>query len=127
AQNDDKSTYLIALQEKSTKIGIPTYFLSKKFQISQEPYINAIHVLVSPTTRIIDSQAFINWLEWVIENNYDLNSRIRFGSNVLYIQKPNDYEINADESRKDTFSNTIKTYLLTIKRDKLYANYTGIR
>ncbi|KAF0484540.1 FAD dependent oxidoreductase [Gigaspora margarita] len=232
AQNDDESTYLTALQEKSTIIGVPTYFLSEKLQKSQEPHVNAIRVLVSPTTGIIDSHAFINWLEWKIEDNngniavnskvtniipgndgdnrgyiveitsasstpktkifaksvinsaglysdkianmilppshhyklyhvkghyygyrgsdlkvnhliypvppknlanlgihltLDLNGRIRFGPDVLYIQRSDDYEINDDESRKDTFFNAVKTYLPTIKIDKLYADYTGIR
>ncbi|CAG8787481.1 34829_t:CDS:2, partial [Gigaspora margarita] len=108
AQNDDESTYLIALQEKSTKIDIPTYFLSEKLQKSQDLINIAVN---SKVTNIIP----------------DLNSRIRFGSDMLYIQRPDDYEININESRKDMFFNAIKTCLPTIKRDKLYANYTRIR
>ncbi|CAG8750864.1 21547_t:CDS:2, partial [Cetraspora pellucida] len=233
AQNDDEYTYLTAIHEKSTNIGIPTYFLSEKFQKSQEPHVNALHVLVAPTTGIFDSHAFMNWLEWkIIDNNgdisvnskvtniisghdgdksgyiveitstsstsakikifansvinsaglcsdkianlilphshhykiyyvkghyyryhgsdikvnhlifpvppknlvnlgthltLDLNGSIRFGPDVLYVQRPDDYGMSDDENRKDTFFNAVKTYLPRIKKDRLYADYAGIR
>ncbi|CAG8837145.1 21446_t:CDS:1, partial [Racocetra persica] len=233
AHTDDEFTFLTTIHEKSSNLGIPTYFLSEKLQKSQEPHVNAMHVLVVPTTGIFDSHAFMNWLEWRIIDNYgdiavnskvtniipdndgdrrgyiveitstnstpskikifaksvinsaglysdkianvilppshhykiyyvkghyyryhgndikvnhliypvppknlvnlgthltlDLNGRMRFGPDVLYVQRPDDYGINDDESMKDTFFNAVKTYLPKIKRDRLYADYAGIR
>ncbi|CAG8820974.1 13919_t:CDS:1, partial [Dentiscutata erythropus] len=74
AQNDDESAYLTTLHEKSAKLGVPTYFLSEKHK-SQEPHVNGIQILVSPTTGILDSHAFINWLEWKIED-IAVNSKV---------------------------------------------------
>ncbi|CAG8581913.1 10966_t:CDS:2 [Acaulospora morrowiae] len=55
----------------------------------------------------------------------DLNGKIRFGPDVLYINKPDDYKI--DDKRRDIFFEAVRNYLPGIKKEGLYADYAGIR
>ncbi|CAG8672798.1 9166_t:CDS:2, partial [Acaulospora colombiana] len=242
SQNDEESSYLVALHKKSKHIGVETYFLSKERQELLEPSVKAKDVLVSPTTGIFDSHAFMSWLEWVFQDRggdlvlnsevtniyrgnfgsgdgyvveiidtdsvtqfstnsssktqktrifspvvvntaglysdrianmllppeyhyklsyvkghyygyrggealkvkhllypvpprnlrslgihltLDLNGKIRFGPDVLYVDTPNDYGMN--DKRENIFFEAVRNYLPNIRKEGLYADYAGIR
>lgn len=59
--------YLQTLYAKATRLGIETYFINKEQAKQQEPEINAHSVLVSPSTGIIDSHAFMDYLEQKVD------------------------------------------------------------
>ncbi|KAG0056802.1 hypothetical protein BGZ83_003420 [Gryganskiella cystojenkinii] len=61
----------------------------------------------------------------------DLAGRMRFGPDVLYIDRPDDYSIDektvGSPESLQTVSKIIQTYLPLIKPSSLYADYAGIR
>ncbi|RHZ63528.1 hypothetical protein Glove_329g59 [Diversispora epigaea] len=99
SQNDDQTLYLHNLHKKSQELGIPTYFLSSNNNTHNhnnnndlkilESNIKAEQVLVSPTTGMIDSHAFTNWLEWKFRDNGNGNGNLVVNSKVTNIVKGN--------------------------------------
>ncbi|CAO3694435.1 unnamed protein product [Umbelopsis ramanniana] len=63
AENEDQTSYIKNLHEKSKRIGVPTYFMTADEAHKEEPEIFAHSVLVSPTTGIIDSHSYMEYLE----------------------------------------------------------------
>ncbi|KAI9280190.1 L-2-hydroxyglutarate dehydrogenase [Umbelopsis sp. AD052] len=63
AENEDQTDYIKNLHEKSKRIGVPTYFMTADEARKEEPEVFAHSVLVSPTTGIIDSHSYMEYLE----------------------------------------------------------------
>lgn len=63
AQDEDQYAYLKTMHAKANRLGVETYFLNKRLQKEQEPEIKAYAVLVSPSTGILDSHAFMDYLD----------------------------------------------------------------
>ena len=61
----------------------------------------------------------------------DLAGRMRFGPDVLYVDRPDDYAVNMETigspASLETVSRVIQTYLPSIKPSAIYADYAGIR
>lgn len=222
AQDKDQDDYLQTLHTKANRLGVETYFIGQAEANSQEPNINAYSALVSPSTGIIDSHHFMEYLDYQIsqtgdvalctevqtirprEDGYllelttsnetttllarrvfnagglhadkvsnflipdayklyyarghyyaynaplqvnhliypcpeknlaglgthltlDMAGQVKFGPDVQYINDPYDYSVPDDEDKKDEFSNAIRLYLPSLNKDKLHADYSGIR
>ncbi|ORZ14733.1 FAD dependent oxidoreductase [Absidia repens] len=79
AQSPTQHEYLQQLSEKATALGVETYFMNGEKAMELEPELKAHSVLVSPSTGIIDSHAFMDYLEQrIIEQggNIGLNTRV---------------------------------------------------
>ncbi|CAG8456224.1 9205_t:CDS:2 [Ambispora leptoticha] len=231
SEDESQTEYLQNLKKKTDLLGVETYFLSKHEQEKQEPDVRAHEVLVSPTTGIFDSHAYMRWMEanireqdgdlalhsqvvgiekdhseykveianstdqsltnstiisarivvnaaglhadkianmilptpsiykiYYVKGQYytcrgrsvnvnrliypvppknlanlgnhlilDLAGRMKFGPDVQYVDNPYDYDIVDDEDYKEQFCRTINSYLPKIRKDALFADYTGIR
>ncbi|GAN06687.1 L-2-hydroxyglutarate dehydrogenase, mitochondrial precursor [Mucor ambiguus] len=57
----------------------------------------------------------------------DIAGGIKFGPDVQYIDDPYDYSVPDNEEKKEAFVNAIHSYLPSLKKDKLHADYSGIR
>ncbi|KAI8332621.1 FAD dependent oxidoreductase, partial [Chlamydoabsidia padenii] len=87
AQSLEQHRYLEQLSAKATTLGVETYFMDGEKAMSLEPELKAYSVLVSPTTGIIDSHAYMDHLEQkIVEQGGDigLNTEIR------HIERAND-------------------------------------
>ncbi|KAI8372907.1 FAD dependent oxidoreductase [Radiomyces spectabilis] len=69
AQSEEQHAYLETMHQKAANLGVETYFLSKDQAAKEEPNIRAQSVLVSPSTGIIDSHAFMDYLQQRITEN----------------------------------------------------------
>lgn len=222
AQDKDQHDYLQTLHTKANRLGVETYFINQAEANAQEPYIKAYSALVSPSTGIIDSHHFMEYLEYQIsqtgnvalytevqsiqpssdgyllelvtsnetttvlakrvfnsgglhadkvsnmlipdayklhyarghyyaynaplqvnhliypcpEKNLaglgthltlDMAGQAKFGPDVQYIDDPYDYSVPDDQDKKDAFSKAIQSYLPSLNKEKLHADYSGIR
>lgn len=57
----------------------------------------------------------------------DMAGGIKFGPDVQYIDDPYDYSVPDDEGKKEAFVHAIHSYLPSLNKDKLHADYSGIR
>ncbi|CEP12058.1 hypothetical protein [Parasitella parasitica] len=57
----------------------------------------------------------------------DMAGGIKFGPDVQYIDDPYDYSVPDDEQKKEAFVDAIQSYLPCLNKDKLHADYSGIR
>ncbi|KAI8991304.1 FAD dependent oxidoreductase [Mycotypha africana] len=57
----------------------------------------------------------------------DLAGRSKFGPDVQYIDSPYNYNFPDDDTKKEAFVNAIQTYLPSIKKENLHADFSGIR
>jgi 2-hydroxyglutarate dehydrogenase len=55
--------YLFKLKRKADGLGVPTSFVSQNERERLEPHVRASAALSSPTTGIVDSHAFVSFLE----------------------------------------------------------------
>jgi L-2-hydroxyglutarate oxidase LhgO len=83
AENEDQTTYIKDLHEKSKRIGVPTFFMTSEEAHKEEPEVRAHSVLVSPTTGIIDSHSFMEYLESSVSSS---GGDIALGSQVRSIR-----------------------------------------
>ncbi|CAO3688155.1 unnamed protein product [Umbelopsis vinacea] len=83
AENEDQTTYIKDLHEKSKRIGVPTFFMTSEEAHKEEPEVRAHSVLVSPTTGIIDSHSFMEYLESSVNSS---GGDIALGSQVRSIR-----------------------------------------
>ncbi|CAM0142246.1 hypothetical protein VKS41_002272 [Umbelopsis sp. WA50703] len=83
AEDEEQTAYIKSLHEKSKRIGVPTFFMTSEEAYKEEPEILAHSVLVSPTTGIIDSHSFMEYLETEIGNH---NGDVALGSQVKSIR-----------------------------------------
>ncbi|KAI9476152.1 MAG: FAD dependent oxidoreductase [Benjaminiella poitrasii] len=228
AKDESQRRYLQGLHEKANRLGIETYFMDRPEEIRrEEPLIEAVSVLVSPSTGILDSHHFMAFLEqqieqqggdvvlsssvrsiqpmndgdgyllelstdhhsntsWVgskrvfnaaglhadklsnmlIKDAYrlhyarghyytyqsrlkvshliypcperhlaglgthltlDLAGRVKFGPDVEYIDRNDDYRLSDDPHKKDIFADAIQSYLPSLDKEKLQVDYSGIR
>ncbi|KAI8373315.1 FAD dependent oxidoreductase [Blakeslea trispora] len=79
AQNKEQHLYLEGLHQKATRLGVETYFLNQTQAYELEPEVRAYSVMVSPSTGIIDSHQYMDYLEQKISQNGDiaLNTSLR--------------------------------------------------
>ncbi|KAI8096614.1 FAD dependent oxidoreductase [Halteromyces radiatus] len=100
AQSPEQHEYLQQLSAKATSLGVETYFIDGEKAMSMEPELKAYSVLVSPTTGILDSHSFMDYLEQkIIDQGGDiaLNTciqHIRRGDNGGYYLKVEDESNN---------------------------------
>lgn len=57
----------------------------------------------------------------------DLAGRVKFGPDVQYIDDPYDYSVPDSEEKRNAFASAIQTYLPSLDKEKLHADYSGIR
>ncbi|SAM05737.1 hypothetical protein [Absidia glauca] len=79
AQSSEQHSYLEELSAKATSLGVETYFMDGAKAMAMEPELKAHSVLVSPTTGIIDSHAYMDYLEQqIMEQGGDigLNTKV---------------------------------------------------
>lgn len=79
AQSSEQYSYLEELSAKATSLGVETYFMDGTKAMALEPELKAHSVLVSPTTGIIDSHAYMDYLEQqIVERGGDigLNTKV---------------------------------------------------
>ncbi|KAI8639200.1 FAD dependent oxidoreductase [Parasitella parasitica] len=57
----------------------------------------------------------------------DMAGGIKFGPDVQYIDNPYDYSVPDDDQKKEAFVDAINSYLPCLSKDKLHADYSGIR
>ncbi|KAI7853414.1 FAD dependent oxidoreductase [Circinella umbellata] len=69
AQTQDQHSYLQELHEKSNTLGVETHILPGDQVIAMEPEVAAHAALLSPSTGIIDSHGFMDYLEQQITGN----------------------------------------------------------
>ncbi|CAO3617954.1 unnamed protein product [Cunninghamella echinulata] len=73
AQSENQHAYLKQLHEKSNSLGVETYFMEGSKAMELEPELKAYSVLVSPSTGIIDSHSYMDYLEQqIIQNGGDI-------------------------------------------------------
>lgn len=72
AQNEEQHEYLKGLHEKADKLGVETYFIGETEIEAGEPHIKGRSALVSPSTGIIDSHHFMEYLEHQIQQVGDV-------------------------------------------------------
>ncbi|KAI8145795.1 FAD dependent oxidoreductase [Fennellomyces sp. T-0311] len=73
AQTSDQQAYLEDLHEKSTELGVETSMLTGDQVNAMEPEVNACAALLSPSTGIIDTHGFMDYLEQeIVQNGGDL-------------------------------------------------------
>lgn len=82
AENEDQTSYIIDLHEKSKRLGVPTFFMTAEEAHKEEPEVRAHSVLVSPTTGIIDSHSYMEYLESSLTNS---GGDVALGSEVRSI------------------------------------------
>lgn len=77
AQDKDQHEYLKTMHAKANRLGVETYFLDNGME--EEPEIKAYSVLVSPSTGILDSHSFMDYLDQRISAVGDiaLNTSVR--------------------------------------------------
>ncbi|KAI9254639.1 FAD dependent oxidoreductase [Sporodiniella umbellata] len=63
AQDKAQTEYLKTLEQKAQRLGVPVFFLDRKEAQCEEPLIKAEAILVSPSTGILDSHAYMDYLE----------------------------------------------------------------
>ncbi|KAJ1962244.1 Vacuolar protein sorting-associated protein 52 [Dipsacomyces acuminosporus] len=84
AQNESQSSYLYNLAAHCASIDVPAQIISQQQAQRQEPFVRAQAALVSPTTGIIDTHAYMSALHQdIVENGGDL----ALNTKVLAIQK----------------------------------------
>ncbi|KAI8345277.1 FAD dependent oxidoreductase [Choanephora cucurbitarum] len=143
AQNEEQRLYLEGLHQKASRLGIETYFLNQAKAHELEPEIRAHSVMVSPSTGIIDSHQYMDYLEQKISQNGDvaLNTSVRsikptVGGYLLEIATPSDAKettlvfskrvFNSGGLHADKVSNLLvpDTYKLYYARGH-YFSYSG--
>ncbi|KAJ1343895.1 hypothetical protein BSLG_001556 [Batrachochytrium salamandrivorans] len=83
----DQADDLYQLHLKAQDLAVPTYFLDKTTAQRQEPNVYAHSVLVSPTTGIIDSHEYMQYLESSFISQKGITS---YRSKVTGIEKQSD-------------------------------------
>ncbi|KAH8553089.1 FAD dependent oxidoreductase [Umbelopsis sp. PMI_123] len=84
SENEDQTSYIKSLHEKSQRIGVPTFFMTADEARKEEPELFAHSVLVSPTTGIIDSHSYMEYLESTFTSS---GGDIALGSEVRSIRQ----------------------------------------
>ncbi|KAI9311882.1 NAD dehydrogenase [Dichotomocladium elegans] len=69
AQNEDQKEYLEHLRDKSVELGVETEMMTANKVMEMEPHVRAQAGLFSPTTGILDSHAYMDYLEHTITQN----------------------------------------------------------
>ncbi|KAI9497846.1 FAD dependent oxidoreductase [Zychaea mexicana] len=73
AQTGEQQSYLQELHDKSNELGVETRMLTGDETAAMEPEVKACASLLSPTTGIIDSHLFMDYLEQqIVQNGGDL-------------------------------------------------------
>ncbi|KAI7879404.1 putative dehydrogenase [Lichtheimia hyalospora FSU 10163] len=73
AQSPEQSEYLENLHRKATQLGVETQMLTGDQVMQMEPHVNAYAGLLSPSTGIIDSHSYMDYLQQqIIENGGDV-------------------------------------------------------
>lgn len=72
SQNEEQHDYLKTMNAKANRLGVETYFIDQDKAKSIEPEIKAYSVLVSPSTGIIDSHSYMEYLDQEISKVGDI-------------------------------------------------------
>ncbi|TPX37240.1 hypothetical protein SmJEL517_g01105 [Synchytrium microbalum] len=68
AVESEESEYLHQMKDKADKLGVPTTWLTRQQIVDGEPNLVAKEVLFSPETGVLDSHAFMEYLEARLKN-----------------------------------------------------------
>jgi 2-hydroxyglutarate dehydrogenase len=123
AQDETQATAVEKVHEFAKSIGVPTRFLSKEEAKNREPHVRAeTAVLESPTTGILDSHAYMQFLHGSFE---DAGGDTALNAKVTRIEAPSptspDWKIyTADPSQPNTDTEPITAEIL-INSAGLYA------
>ncbi|CAG8443619.1 9691_t:CDS:2 [Ambispora gerdemannii] len=113
SEDESQTEYLHTLKKNADLLGVETYFLAKHEQERQEPDVRADEVLVSPTTGIFDSHAYMRWLETKIREQ---DGDLALHSQVVGIEKDyNEYKVEIATST-DQISSPLTTSIIISAR-----------
>lgn len=108
AQDKEQHEYLKGLHAKASRLGVETYFIDDPKSLKEgEPNIQAYSALVSPSTGIIDSHSYMDYLEQQISQVGD----VALCTSVKSIKPANDGKGYILEIATPSNSNNITTVL----------------
>ncbi|KAI8980430.1 FAD dependent oxidoreductase [Pilobolus umbonatus] len=72
AQDESQEEYLRKLHSKAERLGVETYFMGHEEAKTKEPHVQLQSALVSPTTGIVDSHSYMEYLSEKISESSDI-------------------------------------------------------